>query len=534
MRFLVHTSLTTGALGVLVLGVGLGACSLGETMSRSDIAGAAASGNTTTTWTTTTSTTTGTWTGAGGAGASASFGGAGGALAVGGQGGAGAQGGLGGQGGEDACAGLDSSQPLVLYLSADDSNSMASPAHARELLNQFASPSSFLQIRTYEFLNYYRIAFPAAPQNQVALYTEGELAVPGKLDLQLAVRSYDALHPRRPMTITFVLDTSGSMGGNSIEREKAVVKAVAKSLAAGDIVSMVTWSDQQSTVLAGHVATGPNDATVVAAANGLAADGSTDLHAGLVRGYELANQYYGMTSLNRLILVSDGGANTGITDETLIANNAKDGDREGIYLVGVGTGPATGYNDLLMDTVTDRGRGAYVYVDGTAEAERLFVDRFDETMEIAARAVQVELTVPWYLSLEKFSGEQASTNPEEVEPQHLAPSDAMVFHQTLAACNPALLDPAHTVTVKVNWLQPLTYQASSTSITWTIHELLAGPKEALHKGKAIVAYAEALKTGLAADLVAAHEAATAADPNGTDPELGEITTLIEKHPAYPQ
>src|SRR5262245_13081268 len=52
------------------------------------------------------------------------------------------------------CSGLDQTKPVVLYLSADDSNSMASPVLARELLEAGQAPS-LESIRTYEFLNYY-------------------------------------------------------------------------------------------------------------------------------------------------------------------------------------------------------------------------------------------------------------------------------------------------------------------------------------------------------------------------------------------
>lgn len=57
--------------------------------------------------------------------------------------------------GEDAadmCATLDQSKPLVLYQSADDSNSMASPVIARALINSGAYVPGWL-IRPYEFLN---------------------------------------------------------------------------------------------------------------------------------------------------------------------------------------------------------------------------------------------------------------------------------------------------------------------------------------------------------------------------------------------
>jgi Ca-activated chloride channel family protein len=440
-------------------------------------------------------------------------------------------GGAGGAGGADACAGLDQSKPLTLYLSADDSNSMGSPVYAREMLKLGRAP--YAGVRTYEFLNYYRIAYAAPQKPNLAILPElAEGSQKGDLDLSIGIRSYDAIHPRRPMTITFVLDTSGSMGGYGIARERAAVKAIASQLAEGDVVSMVLWNTDQAVVLSGHAATGPNDPTVVAAADALNADGSTDLSNGLKTGYSLAQKHYGAQRLNRVILVSDGGANVGVTDGDLIGASSKDADKEGIYLVGVGTGPAENYNDGLMDIVTDKGRGAYVYLDGPAEAARVLGERFDEVMEVAARGVQVELVVPWYLQMVKFSGEEYSQNPEEVEPQHLAPSDAMVFDQVLRACDPALVNPEDTVKVTARWQEPMTREKMETSVEVKVGDLLAGPTGHLRKAKAIVAYAEALKTGEQATLHAAHDLVVAANEGGTDPELTEIAGLVALHPNY--
>ncbi len=436
-----------------------------------------------------------------------------------------------GAGGAPACAGLDPSKPVTLYLSSDDSNSMGSPVYARELLKRGIAPAGGL--RTYEFLNYYRIAYPAPAAPKLAIFPElAQGAAAGDLDLQIGIRSFDAIHPRRPMTITFVLDTSGSMGNGGLERERAAVKAIASQLAEGDVVSMVLWNTSQAVVLSGHAAIGPNDPTVVGAANALQADGSTDLSSGLVTGYGLAQKHYGAGRLNRVILVSDGGANAGVTDADLIGANSKDADKEGIYLVGIGAGPADGYNDGLMNTVTDKGRGAYVYLDEPAEAARVLGDRFDEVMEVAARGVQVELVMPWYLELQKFSGEQYSENPAEVEPQHLAPSDAMVFDQVLHACDPAVVKTDDTIKITARWQEPMTREKMETSVEVKLGDLISGPKERLAKGKAIVAYAEALKTGAHEALHAAHDLAVAANEGGKDLELGEIAGLIAMHPAY--
>jgi len=431
-----------------------------------------------------------------------------------------------------ACADLDQTKPTVLYLSADDSNSMASPVHVRELLHLGAEPS-LNDVRTYEFLNYYHVAYPAPPLGELAIFPELDTTPnTGEFDFQIAVRSFDAVKPRRPMTITFVLDTSGSMGGAGIERERAAVLAIAKTLAPGDIVNAVTWNSSNNIVMNGHQVTGSNDPAIVAMANGLEAGGGTDLHAGLVAGYQLAEAKYGLDRLNRVLLISDGGANIGVTDADLIGLKSQDADKEGIYMVGVGTGPALGYFDQLMDTVTDKGRGAYIYLDEPAEADKIFVNRFDEAMEIAARGVQVELTLPWYFQMHKFYGEEYSTDPKEVEPQHLAPSDAMIFNQVLRACEVSQIIQTDTIKVRATWKTPITYALQTTEVSMTVADLLNAQKTGLTKAKAIIAYAEALKAPTSMSLQDAYAQVMAANAGGADPELTEIAELLKIHPKY--
>lgn len=431
----------------------------------------------------------------------------------------------------EGCEGIDQSAPLVLYLSADDSNSMASPARAREsLVNGSASVGS---IRTYEFFNYYRIDYPAPPEGELALFAEADTEpAPGEFALQLAVRSYDAPAQRRPMTITFVLDTSGSMSGRGIEHESAAIAAIASQLNEGDIVNAVTWDTDQNVLLDGHEATGPNDPTVIALAQNLEADGATDLESGLEKGYALALQNYEVGNLNRLVLISDGGANVGVTAADLIGEHAELNDGEGIYLVGIGTG-GDAYSDELMDIVTDAGRGAYVFLDSPEEATAILADRFDEVMDVAARGVQIELTLPWYFQMKKFYGEEYSEDPKEVKPQHLAPGDSMVLLQTLRSCDPTQIDMSDAIKLKATWTTPLTHVPLETTIETTLGDLLAAPKPHLGKGRAIAAYADALRSADGADLSIAAQAIAAANPDGSDPELNEIAGLLSGHPNAP-
>lgn len=431
-----------------------------------------------------------------------------------------------------ACDQLDDSKPLVLYVSADDSNSMASPTLARAWMAEGVAPPPET-LRTFEFLNYFTIPYEAPAEGWLNVVPQLEEAEPGRYDLQIGVRSWDAVLPRRPITVTFAVDTSGSMTGAPMERAKATVIAVAQSLAEGDIVNLVTWDSSSLVPLDGHVVVGPNDPTVVAEALKLDAAGSTDLNSGLSKGYQLANEHYAPDRLNRVILISDGDANAGVTAPPIIGENAQDADQEGIYLVGVGVGNATAYKDFLMDVVTDAGRGAYLYVDSAQEAEVMFHDRFDEVMEVAARGVQVELTLPWYFQIQEFYGEEFSENPEEIEPQHLAPSDAMVFNQVLEACNPSVVNLQDEITVRVTWQEPLTYLEHAIDETQTLEALLTGPHPELALGKAIIGVAEALREGSPARLDAAMTDLQALGSEG-DGMISELQDLLLAHPAFPQ
>ncbi len=478
----------------------------------------------------------------GAAGASQSFGGtsaaAGGSpTSPGGAAGATQHAGAGGEagaGGADACAQLDPTQSITLYQSSDDSNSMASPAIVRKALmagNRYVGGF----VRPYEFLNYYRIDYEPAEAGHVRVVPQLRAgANEGEYTLQVAIRAPSSPKVRRKMNLSFVLDTSGSMAGDRLSRERAVMKTIIGQLQQGDLVSMATWNTSQQVLFDAHVASGPNDPTLLAATDALTASGGTDLSGGLNKGYAMAQAVYDPNYLNRVVVITDGEANVGVTDANMIGKASHAADDEGIYLVGVNVGDVAG--DGLMNIVTDRGRGASVFIDTVAEAEKMFGSRFDETMEVAARGVRLELTIPWYLKLEAFSGEQSSTNPEEVDPQHLSADDAMVFNQVFSACSSSVVSLDDTISAKATWQTPLTHQPREDAVSFKLSELLEAPAPQLAKGSAIFAYAMALRKAqglstldakkLIADTLAAVDAA---NPGGADPELTEIATLLKKY-----
>jgi len=436
-------------------------------------------------------------------------------------------------------------EPVVMYMSNDDSNSQASPILARRHIAENAVvPKS--AIRIHEFLNYYDLSGPAPDEGaaQVSIEMRRTNAELGEFTLMLSAQGRTMTDESRPpMNLVFSLDTSGSMSGPPMELLKDTMSAAVGRLRAGDIVSIVTWSDDQQVVLDGHVVTGADEPELFGIIGGLASGGSTNLHAGLVNAYQLANAHEIDDGINRVILISDGGANAGVTEADLIASEAADEDGEGIYLVGVGVGTAHTYQDGLMDSVTDAGKGAYVYIDTTEEAEKQFDRRFLANMAVAARNVRMRLTLPWYFGIEKFHGEEFSPVPSEVEPQHLAPNDSMTFHQIVAACDPSLITKCDSVEARVDYVDPLTGVEMHDALEIAIESLVARPADRLRKADVVVAYAKSLIViagltqsgewaGAAEVATNMHDWARAAANAHDDPELLEIAELLKTYAAF--
>ena len=394
-----------------------------------------------------------------------------------------------------SCPGAD--EPVVLYMSNDDSNSQASPILTRHsiMTGQHVVKS---QIRIHEFLNYYDLNNDLPTDTRVAIGAQLRRLSPQEdaFGLLLAVKGQvQAPETRPPLNLVLSVDTSGSMGGLPIDNLQHVVRAISTQLKEGDTVSVVEWDSSTSVILDGYQVNSSIDTLLASIADNLEAGGGTDLDGGLMRAYQLANKHRITDGLNRVVIISDGGANLGVTSAGLIGDNAANAEADGILLVGVGVGHSgSAYRDALMDEMTDRGKGAYLYVDTQAEADRMFAEpvRFLSNISIVARDVQVQVTLPWYFGIKKFSGEEFSSSPEEIEPQHLAPNDTMNFHQIIESCASGLASKGDEVSLRATYFDPIDGSMHEVERSFAMQDLVDAPATQLYKADVVVNYAEAL------------------------------------------
>jgi Ca-activated chloride channel homolog len=322
-----------------------------------------------------------------------------------------------------------------IYLSNDDSMSLSSAQRVMYAIDNFL-PLPLEQIRPHELLNYFSFEtqeVPAGDDFSVLADIAQDPRTAGIYSLALAVRGRPVTkETRRNAAITWVVDRSGSMTDEG--RMEYLKRGLARSLSElkdGDIVNMVLFDHTLCTPVEGFVVGRDDMRKLERAVDEIEPLGATDLHAGLTRGYELADRSYTPDRSNRVVLITDALANTGVTDEAMIATVSKYYDQRRIRLSGVGVGRE--FNDALLDKLTERGKGAYVFLGSEAEVDAVFGPRLISLIETTALDVHFLLHLPQSLRMNVFYGEESSTVKEDVQAIHYFANTSQLFLSDLMA-----------------------------------------------------------------------------------------------------
>lgn len=191
---------------------------------------------------------------------------------------------------------------------------------------------------------------------------------------------------RPPQALALVLDRSGSMAGQPLDEARRCAEYVIGRLRPTDTVALVQFDHRvQRLCPAAPVGDG---AALRAAIAGIEPGGNTNLHGGWQDGADALGDLPGQ-ALKRVILLSDGRANDGLTDDAAIAALCADHASRGITTSTYGLG--RGFNEELMIGMARAGGGNHYYGD-TAED---LMDPFEQELELLGnlclRELQLEL-----------------------------------------------------------------------------------------------------------------------------------------------
>jgi len=264
----------------------------------------------------------------------------------------------------------------------------------RKSIQELNTLPKFASIRIEEFVNFFDYDYPQPNSNEAfSINTEvSQSLFPGKTKKVFRVGLQGKkinTDDRKPAILTLIVDTSGSMGEEEkFNQIKESLEILINNLKPEDKIGIVTY-DREARVLFHHKSVSQKD-EMLSALNSVVIGDATNSEAGIRLGYKLANEGFQKDYLNKIILCSDGVANTGIISPDEILTMVKEEKDKGISISTIGYG-AREYNDYLLEKLADIGDGNYAYVDKSKEASRIFIENLTGTLQAIAKDVKVQV-----------------------------------------------------------------------------------------------------------------------------------------------
>ncbi|MEW4487309.1 VWA domain-containing protein [Thalassoglobus sp. JC818] len=194
---------------------------------------------------------------------------------------------------------------------------------------------------------------------------------------------------RAPVNVAIVLDKSGSMNGEKIERAKAAAQDAIDRLGPNDIVSVITYDTTVNVLVP---ATKLTDKAMIKSAIGrIRSNGGTALFAGVSKGAAEVRKFLSEERVNRIILLSDGLANEGPSSPSELGSLGGSLKKEGISVSTLGLG--LDYNEDLMAKLASRSGGNHFFIERATELADVFNQEFQDVTSVVAQNVRLKVNI---------------------------------------------------------------------------------------------------------------------------------------------
>lgn len=194
----------------------------------------------------------------------------------------------------------------------------------------------------------------------------------------------------RPMNLAVVLDRSGSMAEErKMEYARQAVLSLIDRLSPQDFVSIVIYDNVVSTIVPmQHV---EDKEALKRLVSEVYPRGTTNLGGGMTEGFRQVEKYLGRELVNRVILLSDGLANQGITDPGELERIAERYRRMSVSLSTIGVG--LDYNENLMLGLANHGGGNYYFVAQPGQLPSILDHELSGLSTVVMQDARIEVTL---------------------------------------------------------------------------------------------------------------------------------------------
>jgi Ca-activated chloride channel family protein len=290
---------------------------------------------------------------------------------------------------------------------AQDGVSTAAAARTRYLAEMGLIPAS-RSVAVEEFVNYHRhqIGRPKAGEavfmdvrwgNDRVSTPDAEAVL--QIGFSTALASDRQQLP--PINLALVIDKSGSMAdADKLSRVKDALLTLVNQLRETDMLSVVVF-DSEAEVLRPARAVGDRE-EVRRLIRRIEPGSSTNIHAGLMLGYAEALKNFKREGTNRVVLLTDGIANQGVTDPSQIARDSLSFNDRGVDLSTIGVG--LDLNKDLLRELAKSGRGLFHFVADAQDIDKVFLKEVQSLVAPVATEPNLEIEIGPGLELAQVYG----------------------------------------------------------------------------------------------------------------------------------
>ncbi len=192
--------------------------------------------------------------------------------------------------------------------------------------------------------------------------------------------------PTPPREMVFVIDNSGSMGGDSMREAKASLLHALTTLRPQDHFNIIRFDDTMTQLFDHSVAATPDQVALAKRyAEGLEANGGTEMLPALKAALADAAASGGPDMLRQIVFLTDGEISN---EREMLAALGQDNGRSHVFFVGIGSAP----NDYLMERMATIGGGTYTHVGTPEEVAARMMPLLDVLDHPAMRDLKVTVS----------------------------------------------------------------------------------------------------------------------------------------------
>lgn len=256
-------------------------------------------------------------------------------------------------------------------------------------IRRFISLKSFVPpdaVRIEEMLNYFNLNYHQPDEGKIFNIKTTLSSCPWNNDNQLFFIDLSSkklnLDTLPPSHLVFLIDVSGSMDmPNRLPLLKSAFRLLVNNLRDKDSVAVVVYGGTVGVML--NTTSGGEKEKILKAIDELEPGGSTPGESGIRLAYSVARNHFIKEGNNRVILATDGDFNVGMKTEAELDELISKQRESGIYLTCLGVGMGN-YKDSKIQTLSERGKGNFAYLDNFKEAEKVMLKEFTQTLYTVA------------------------------------------------------------------------------------------------------------------------------------------------------